>query len=1160
MPAKSKKTTSIFLPENELMDLNKNIGSAIKGNDWPELKKIIESVLTKTVNKNEIIQRIFTKAILNSQPAIVNNIIKEYLKNIKVDLPGDEGSTAGSTPIMLAAFTGNCQTIQILLNAKADIHQTLISKAHPGVASGSTALYLAVQNNHFQAVQLIVNAGASVDNCFLKGFHVSTIAKISGVSNKLVGYLKKRMSNTLLIQKDGLTPFLKAISDRLPDFVKKLATPEEIQLLTQFGYTLTDFLGSMPHSEIMARLFKIRCNNIISRSVMGLDNKNIKDEKEKNELEKLIVKTVNQFCSDSFYKMDISEKGSIVFVGMQANISVHHATQISKAKILKEKIERKQKQLAKADGTRDVAFKDSDWVSFFRQLAHEVNSASIPFEMAVKKIFFQFMLPPGIQKLLRKEGMHTNFKNVFDPAKELIDPILEKLGYSIIKDTLETIYANFVEFSFHKDTDHTFTFSFSKSIDLCESSQGTMPPSLSNSPPCIHLTRENLEKSIAKILKICSSFPDINEQDTAQAVAVSLFENSEEFFSRTKEIQKMLESQYEINLKNIKNKVSNILKTKNDTVQEKIGDFSAKIESIKKDIRESNDFLKDINPDLVNIEKFKKANDVKNKKLIALIDKRDSIIKNFHALQAELSEKSNNLASCPEKYSRTMQYTVEPLYTNNLIAAATATAAADATVSSNEKSEYEIIIDNAYTVANNYDQCLTSLDLNNTLIEQLFTAIKRQRTIESKIQTRHNEAQAFTASENTEQLVETSKIKEKSMMDDVVYSETIESNVRRIAEHNAKIVNERDQAKKQQALKKAAQELSDSNLVNLSTTENKDSNYIPRKAPSYTLGGILRLDKRMNVHETLLALKGLLTSVNYSEAESNKIQGEQFFVIQYSLLGLSAILMEHIKKLNNASIFPYELAKRFRNNVFHHQYELIPSFNTLKIEELWDFNYQIKEMISKIIAFINDKPAHNKCRGNKDKIKEAIGSTLFNKIVDYEIPSYVTQSSKISSAPPSKKALAELGKKLKEHIKHEEAALDIIDSIKQTSDFNINEDILEHARNYAYARLGVHVSDYRAHTKYTINAKYRGYIEKGKALRHPSKYPSNPIVTAYQNSVASHSTSTAGSNSASGAATAVISASTATAAGAAVASTSGSITVQARTVPEQVKILGRKRL
>ncbi|MDB6097283.1 MAG: Protein 21 [Francisellaceae bacterium] len=240
--------------------------------------------------------------------------------------------------------------------------------------------------------------------------------------------------------------------------------------------------------------------------------------------------------------------------------------------------------------------------------------------------------------------------------------------------------------------------------------------------------------------------------------------------------------------------------------------------------------------------------------------------------------------------------------------------------------------------------------------------------------------------------------------------------------------------------------------------------FYTKKPKALTLDSLSDLPKRMVVNKEKALLKQLL------QIEIVEVHPSLYC---YALLGTIARLMEHYKNSQGLSPFSKEIAKNFRNAIFHYP-DLIKK---VSIEEVRDLSLQI-------LSFIEDKKAW------KAQLLEAIPSRLFALGIG-----------KIENIPLTLDLC-------KEQLKQAQLELNLYPS------HSIYSAVEQAALGFIYAKVSTYASalkridkdEYQLLNK-EFNYKLNKYIQLGNQYRHEA-FPSSTFMINNQfNKVADNSLS-----------------------------------------------------
>ena len=912
--------------------------------------------------------------------------------------------------------------------------------------------------------------------------------------------------------KNGTTLLLLATNNKRHNITRKLITAKaDVSDFTKLGFKIEDFLKKMDPEIFKNRFMQLYIKLRITTDLHKCNPENMADTKQQAELEHYVVKITRSLVED----LDVNE---ILNVGIPVPLSAQMPTfntgelpiitDPRKIKLRSAIIYKINKVCKEADPSIIIA--DKDWLQLINKVKKsEATHPDREFKDILQSVIIT--MSPMMKKLqemtdeLATEvyGMSSNNPNEKTELSTSLDraPIIKKLIQDALAQSPQTPELNtFIDkvfILFNKYTCSTFGDSIifnglgGGSTSFIPELMFLFPPDFFTLPSSLSLTRDNFTLAVNKIYKKYFEIGSEKLDDDAMNCIIGCTVEVEQSIKKTNEIieayRKQLGNQLEKHLE---------IKTSQESEQS-IQQVREVVQVLKKSNEESMLFLDNfkLNIDALKLDKMTKSHKSNltrlielEKSILLLSQQKSMFMKEFAAhskfikgsaiiTRAPLAEKDKSIVTPPINNSGVIHQPMDNTSVRNITAV--------------DLNPIEMTI-KAKSLIPEYEALLQSISDLHTNVVTLQGVMVRQRNFEIKLEKELRLNSENSELTKTEGLIEQRMAAEQSMLAAALKEEDAELEKEKAA---LKTQHKKENQVIAKPTMKDVKSSAENTLGKSKATEKAGSKSseggMVKKAPKHTIDSMMRIDQRINVHKYVKDLEFLMHSVLYAESSSDVLSLDDLVIIQYAMLGLSALLMEDVKKLDKVGVFPNQLARCFRNNIFHHQYDLFPIYGKQEIEKIWKKNDELKIMILAITSFLADDKLHNLCKGDKSRIQAAIAVPLFNEIIDYK-PILLSDALKKN---------ADLLENLKQRIEIEEGVVKKICAIKEAkkagNDFFLDENILENALNFAYARLGVHASEYLAAAKVANNNPIRKerrkllklveYIAVAKVLRHPSK-------------------------------------------------------------------------
>ena len=151
-----------------------------------------------------------------------------------------------------------------------------------------------------------------------------------------------------------------------------------------------------------------------------------------------------------------------------------------------------------------------------------------------------------------------------------------------------------------------------------------------------------------------------------------------------------------------------------------------------------------------------------------------------------------------------------------------------------------------------------------------------------------------------------------------------------------------------------------------------------RKPQAQTLETRTQLNFRSGLQDELVLLHSLIAS------EAAKLDITQSQVFRNAILIALSRAMDNVKQIKGNFIIPQELARRFRNNIFHCQNLFAEAREELRLSS--ELNQKLIEMAKKLLHYISDAPQHFAVKPLDSKeVLDKVGSSLLQDIMNLRI-------------------------------------------------------------------------------------------------------------------------------------------------------------------------------
>jgi len=242
------------------------------------------------------------------------------------------------------------------------------------------------------------------------------------------------------------------------------------------------------------------------------------------------------------------------------------------------------------------------------------------------------------------------------------------------------------------------------------------------------------------------------------------------------------------------------------------------------------------------------------------------------------------------------------------------------------------------------------------------------------------------------------------------------------------------------------------------------------------------------------SLEAILEVLKLPDSGDRKTSIEDIRILRYALLGTLARVMEHTKNLQGAGGFPAQLAKKFRDTIFHAN-NLLPDLDVKSIREGQEINLAILDMTRKIIACFKERKKSVSNQGQRGRVaqkpfEQAVDSPLFKQIIEHPDLRDLDLTGCTQALATGEKELAELN------------------AYQRANNSPETEPLITAAFGYLYGRLGTLAScllkiassnsadALAARAAFdTKAARYREFIRRGIDYRHGGSFHLDTLAT-----------------------------------------------------------------
>lgn len=215
------------------------------GSHSKKIDKLNSAIQKKIMDVDEVLEEI--QIILDAAKLGDAEAIKQLaLANTNFNVRGKEGTT----PLGLAAFSGQIEAMKCLIDAGADINMLSDSE-------GGTPLFMAVINDELEAMKLLLeHDGIEINQQNLKGETALMMASALGNEKAVNALLQSEKIQVNLATPKGYTALMFAASQGHKEIVQALLQSEKIQIHLEDsqGYTAMMFAASHGQKEMVKLL------------------------------------------------------------------------------------------------------------------------------------------------------------------------------------------------------------------------------------------------------------------------------------------------------------------------------------------------------------------------------------------------------------------------------------------------------------------------------------------------------------------------------------------------------------------------------------------------------------------------------------------------------------------------------------------------------------------------------------------------------------------------------------------------------------------------------------------------------------------------------------------------------------------------------------------
>jgi len=135
--------------------------------------------------------------------------------------------------------------------------------------------------------------------------------------------------------------------------------------------------------------------------------------------------------------------------------------------------------------------------------------------------------------------------------------------------------------------------------------------------------------------------------------------------------------------------------------------------------------------------------------------------------------------------------------------------------------------------------------------------------------------------------------------------------------------------------------------------------------------------------ETEDEIKLLEQIISLTLVEEEKSTLETKMIERNALLGSLVSVMEMLKRIHGKTVFPSDMARHFRNVIFHGS-KLFPEIGR-DVKSNQEFNISVRNMVNEILIIVRTSDKENVCPNRTEWMLKTITSPLFHQIMNYRI-------------------------------------------------------------------------------------------------------------------------------------------------------------------------------